>query len=214
MQLKQHQSNTQKKHNMSDATDATNTTDALSTNILPQTTSSDQFREHIGLILEIISEFVQKYEQLAPEHKGICNNISVIIATVMCAREIIFRTVIGVLADKLVMHKDKIEEKNPEFWLLIDFFGIDMQGFWLLPDLTDDIKECIWNYLLLFVRAIERARMVDADPTVMQLDWVTQTLIQYSESINVPSILALVNAETDKLHQQGIERQIQAQETE
>lgn len=182
--------------------------------VTEQQPSSDQFRENINLILEIISEFVQKYEQLSPEYAGTCQRINVVIATVLCAREIIFRTVIGVMAAKLVQHKDLIEQKNPEFWLVVDFFGMDMQSFWLMPSMTDDIKECIWNYLWLFVNAIERARLVDASPMVMSLDWVSQALIQYSESINVPTIMTLIEAENEKMQQAAIEQQLKDLEME
>jgi hypothetical protein len=159
----------------------------------------EQYNEYIEIVMAIVKEFVEKYEALAPQTKGLNMLVSNAVDTFMVSREIIFRNVVMIVVEKIAIFKDLIDDKNPIFWSKLDLFGVDMQKFWLAPAMTRELKECVWNYLKLFVEACVSANKVTVQDNIKNFDWMAKAAIAHSASIKLPAVLSMMSANLEKM---------------
>jgi hypothetical protein len=154
----------------------------------------------ISDIVDTINEFADKFALLAPKLDGYCKAAKSISSNLYNSKELIFRILCLIVTNKFKPHMRLLSDRNPELWQQVDFFGFDIKGFWLHPDLTKESKECIWNYVELFVRFCISAAELENIPTHIKThDSLIKTLLSNSAMFQGPAVMALLRSQMGNL---------------
>ena len=160
----------------------------------------EAYNNLIGLIVDTISEFSDKLAVLAPTLEKQCETLKAVATNLQFAKELIFRIVVLIIADRFEEHQVLLKEKNPELWERVNLFGFDIKGLWLRPELTNDTKECIWSYVQLFVEScIQAANMKNLPPNIVSYDQTVKALLKHSSIVQGPALLALMKTQMGQM---------------